>query len=136
MARFLVVAHQTSEAPEFVEAIRRVSLRHPDGEFVLLVPATPVTHLAGWTEGEAYAVASEKAAAARAQLEGAGVTVADVRVGDPNPYDAVLDALMDEDFDEVIVSTLPPGVSRWLGMDLIHRLQRALDLPVTHVIAS
>ena len=50
----------------------------------------------GWTEGEAYAVASKKAIAARPRLEEAGVNVVDVRVGDPRPYDAILDALTDE----------------------------------------
>jgi len=135
VARYLAVAHQTSEAPEFVEALRAAAARDPGAEFVLLVPATPVRHLATWTEGESRAVASEKATAARGRLEKAGVNVVDARVGDPRPFQAVMDALTDESFDEVIVSTFPPGISRWLGTDLINRLQRATDLPITHVIA-
>lgn len=39
-------------------------------------------------------------------------------------------------FDEVILSTLPPGVSRWLKQDLPHRLERHFDIPVTHVIGD
>jgi fructoselysine-6-phosphate deglycase len=41
-----------------------------------------------------------------------------------------------ERFDEIILATLPPGVSRWLGMDLPHRVQRSVDLPVTHVVSE
>jgi hypothetical protein len=135
VARFLAVAHQTSEADEFIEAVRQAAGGDPKAEFVLLVPATPVEHLAGWTEGEAHAVAADKAAAARRRLEATGVNVVDARVGDPRPYDAIMDALADEHFDAVIVSTFPPGMSRWLGMDLINRLRRSTALPITHVIA-
>ena len=38
-------------------------------------------------------------------------------------------------FDRIIVSTFPPGISRWLGADLINRLGRSVDIPVTHVVA-
>jgi len=135
VARFLAVAHQTSEAEEFVDALRAASSRDPGAEFVLLVPATPVRHLATWTEGESRAVAAEKAAVSRRRLEQAGVNVVDARVGGPQPFQAIMDALTGEVFDEIIVSTFPPGISRWLGTDLINRLQRAIDLPITHVIA-
>ena len=35
-----------------------------------------------------------------------------------------------------IVSTLPSHLSRWLRLDLPHRVERATGLPVTHVVAS
>ncbi len=135
MARFLAVAHQTSEADEFVEGVRAAAARNPEAEFVLLVPATPVSHLGAWTEGESHAVASSKAAAARMRLESLGVNIVDARVGDGDPYVAILSALSDEDFDEILVSTFAPGISRWLKADLISRLRDSIDLPLTHVIA-
>ncbi|MDH3499972.1 MAG: hypothetical protein OEM97_07610 [Acidimicrobiia bacterium] len=49
---------------------------------------------------------------------------------------AVLDAVDSEDFAAVIVATFPPGVSQWLAADLIHRLERTVDLPITHVVAG
>ncbi|MPZ89988.1 MAG: hypothetical protein GEU81_18460, partial [Nitriliruptorales bacterium] len=52
-----------------------------------------------------------------------------------DPLDAVHRALAGSAFDEVIVCTLPPGISRWLGRDLPHRLATSLDIPVTHLIA-
>jgi GABA permease len=57
-------------------------------------------------------------------------------VGDSQPFDAIMDILGDEQFDEIIVSTFPPGISRWLKADLIRRLERATDIPVTHLIAN
>jgi hypothetical protein len=35
----------------------------------------------------------------------------------------------------VIVSTLPRGVSRWLGVNVVRRIA-ALGLPTTHVVAG
>jgi nucleotide-binding universal stress UspA family protein len=133
MTRLLAVAHQTAETDEFLEAVR--SAAASDCEVVLLIPATPVKHLTSWTSGESRAIAREKADAVRRLLQGSGVTVSDARVGDPDPYQAILDVVAIDDFDRVIVSTFPPGISRWLGADLINRLGRSLDMPITHIVA-
>jgi hypothetical protein len=50
-------------------------------------------------------------------------------VGDSDPFVAARDLLAGGDFDEVIVSTLPEHVSRWLGRDLPHRIEQ-LGVPV------
>ena len=39
-------------------------------------------------------------------------------------------------FDEIIVSTLPTGSSRWLGLDLPHRLEKLTSVPVRHVVSQ
>ena len=39
-------------------------------------------------------------------------------------------------WDHVLVSTLAPGVSRWVKMDVVSRLSRELPVPVTHVAAD
>ena len=39
-------------------------------------------------------------------------------------------------YDAVIVSTLAPGVSRWLQQGLPGRIQRMLEVPVIHVTAE
>jgi nucleotide-binding universal stress UspA family protein len=133
MTLLLAVAHQTAETAEFLEAVR--SAAGDDSEVVLLIPATPVRHLTSWTSGESRAIARMKADSARRLLEENGVAVIDAQVGDPDPYQAILDVVEVADFDRVIVSTFPPGISRWLGADLINRLGRSLDIPLTHVIA-
>jgi hypothetical protein len=135
MARILAVAHQTAETRESVAAIKAAAEAEAGTEFVLLVPATHVTHLATWTEGESHAVAAKRASTARSVLEQAGVKVAEVRVGDADPYQAVMDALAGGRFDGIIVSTFPPGISRWLGVDLINRLRHATNISITHLVA-
>lgn len=60
--------------------------------------------------------------------------VADGEVGDIHPLRAIGDVPAREDFDEIIISTLPQGISRWLKMDLPDRVARRFDLPVTHVV--
>jgi hypothetical protein len=49
---------------------------------------------------------------------------------------AVGDVLRREEYDEIILSTLPPGASKWLKRDLPHKLARQYQLPVTHVVGS
>jgi hypothetical protein len=70
-------------------------------------------------------------------LIASGVPVRDVLVGDPDPMLAVGDELaVRPDVDGIIVSTFPPGRSRWLSLDLPTRLERTTGLPVTHVIVD
>jgi len=137
MSRLLAVAHQTSESPEFVEAVARTAMAGREvHDVVLLIPATPVRHIATWTEGEAEVVAKERAERAAERLRGEGVSVVDVLIGDAHPYEAVIDALVGNEFAAVIIATFPPGVSRWLGMNAIQRLQRTINVPVVHVVAK
>jgi hypothetical protein len=56
-------------------------------------------------------------------------------VGDPEPLNAVQDAVNLQGFDEIIISTLPTHLSRWLRLDLPHKLG-GLGLPVTTVTAN
>ena len=58
---------------------------------------------------------------------------ADGEVGDRDPVMAVRDALRRHEVDEVIVSTLPRGLSRWLGEDVPARLRDSVRVPVTVV---
>ena len=61
---------------------------------------------------------------------------ADGAVGDPNPMVAIERAIAKQEFDEIILSTLPPGISRWLAMDLPHRIRRKTNVPLTVIAAS
>ena len=56
-------------------------------------------------------------------------------IGDAEPLMAVQDAVNLGDYDEIIISTLPLGISRWLKLDLVSKA-RGLGLPVTHVAAT
>jgi hypothetical protein len=70
------------------------------------------------------------------RMRSAGLDVEDGKVGDPDPIAAVQDEVNFAKYDEVVVSTLPGGVSKWLKLDLPHRVGRTTGLPVTHVTAS
>ena len=61
---------------------------------------------------------------------------ADGVVGDANPVRAIDDVLIAQPYDEIILSTLPSGVSRWLKLDLPHRVEQRFELPVTTVISQ
>ena len=137
MARYLVVAHQTADSPELLAELRRAQADDPTSTFVLLVPATPIQHLGGWTEGESRSVAAEAGTRAQEELSRHGVQLLDVRVGDADPVEAAADEWnLRPDYDEVILSTLPAGISRWLKGDATNRLTKRLDLPVKHVVAE
>lgn len=151
MRRILVVANQTLGG----EALRKeIRTRINDGpcSFHVVVPQTVPSDLAvGWLP-EDPAVGADLRARVREQAfeeaeqraqgrltlllndirdEGAK---ADGELGDPDP-DRAIDAVLGKGFDEVLLSTLPTRLSRWLRMDLPSRLERRLDIPVTTVIA-
>lgn len=134
-AHVLVVANRTAESDELLAALRE---RAEEGatRFTLLVPATPhgVAWAADMHSGSHEAEAHMNRAVER--LRGAGLEV-DGLVGDPDPVAAVQDAVNTEGpFDAAIVSTLPTHVSRWLKLDLPHRVERSTGLPVRHVEAQ
>ena len=58
-------------------------------------------------------------------------------MGDADPVEAAADEWnLRPDYDEVILSTLPAGISRWLKGDATNRLTKRLNLPVTQVVAE
>lgn len=132
--RILVVANRTADSPDLIATLRQQSVRAPSS-FTLLVPAVP--HGLAWAAdmkaGWAEAVGRAERAADR--IRQAGLELEEVIVGDPDPFAAVGDVLHAREFDEVVVSVLPRGLSRWLAMGLPSRLRRAIDLPVRQVSA-
>jgi hypothetical protein len=133
MRRYLIVANQTLGGEHLLEHVReRVDGDEP-AAFHVLVPATAHEHVFH-SEGEARAIAQRRLDGAIARFGELGVTVTG-EVGDANPYYAIADVLRRGTFDEIILSTLPLGPSRWLRQDLPHRLRRVTHTPVVHVVA-
>jgi hypothetical protein len=138
MARHLIVAHQTAASRELVERVRELATSDPQAEFVLLVPATPTSHLLTWEEGEARQLAAQRARDASETLRrDAGVELVAARVGSHSPLEAVGDELREHPgYAGIVLSTFPPGLSRWLKGDLPNQLRRRYRLPVEHVVAA
>ena len=138
MRRYLVVSNQTLSSEALVEKVRSCLAAGPS-QFHVVVPATHTQdhdHQLTWTEGHDRAVAKDRLDAALRILSGLGAD-ATGEVGDSRPLDAMRDAVLSNPpFDEILLFTLPPGVSRWLHQDLPNRARRALGLPVTHVVAE
>ena len=136
LARYLVIAHQTAESPELLAAMRDIAKNDDHAAFILLVPATPLAHLGMVTTDVAAAVAEETATRARAHFRDSGIVLEDVRTCDPHPVLAVTQEMSaNPNYAGLIVSTFPAGISRWLRMDAVSRIERAVDIPVTHVAA-
>jgi GABA permease len=147
--RCLVIANQTLAEAELTEAIRQ-RLEAGPSSFYLLVPNTDHGDLAAiLARGAPIAPAAGDATVDVLATEHAqhrlGQLLDDLRrldadvdgdLGDADPLKAATGLLERQQFDEIILSTLPQPISRWLGMDLPHRLQRHSGLPVTTIITK
>ena len=130
--RYLVVGSQTLRSARLLRELKTCASRGP-AQFHVVVPAEKRHGHASSSESEARAVSQQRLDAALAEFSAAELAV-DGEVGKANLLDAVHDALDRADYDEIILSTLPPGLSRWIHLDLARRLQRRYALPMRHVV--
>jgi hypothetical protein len=134
MAKVLVVANRTAGCDELQQALAERAAEGNDVQFTLVVPsahgfAKATDPDVGIADAEHHVqIALEKMREAGLEVEG--------RLGDPDPVAAVQDAANAETFDELIVSTLPTHLSKWLHLDLPRKAAHATGLPVTHVVGS
>lgn len=153
MGRYLIVANQTLGG---VALQRKVAERieHGEGRFYVVVPMVePEREVVNWAPQDPMfgvpvhtEVSEDALEEARDRSEHRLRTMiekiftlggdADGEVGDTDPVRAVESVLDREVFDEVLVSTLPAGLSRWIKMDLPSRIDRMTDCPVTTVEAD
>jgi hypothetical protein len=134
-ARILVVANKTAATPALLEAVRERASRGPC-EFTLLVPnTTHGLHKVVDPEDQSQNEAETTIELALPLLEQAAGTQVDAMIGVPEPLAAIQDAVNLHGFDELIISTLPSKVSKWLKLDLPHKAA-GLGLPVTTVTAQ
>ena len=85
--------------------------------FHVVVPATPVQGGFTWDEDKARAERRRRLDAFMDHLRALGAE-ATGEIGSRDPIEAARDALRGHPVDEIILSTLPPGISRWLGQDV------------------
>jgi hypothetical protein len=129
MARILVLANKTAESPELLDAMRTKGTDH---DYVLIVPASGGVLEKAADPDAARAHTQPHLDAALDKFRSEGFTI-EGSVGDSDPVAAVQDAHNFGEFDEIIISTLPLRVSKWMKLDLPSKAQRATGLPVTHI---
>ena len=128
--RVLVLANRTADSPQLRDALLERRDRGPI-EVTLLVPAA-------WEAQDPHGgveTGRRRVRAALANLRDTGLEVR-CHLGDADPVTALREAWDPERYDEVIVSTLPSRVSRWLQIDLPRRAGKITGVAVTHVEAA
>lgn len=134
-ARVLLVANRTATTEGLLDAVRARAQRGP-ATFHLVVPAHPhgLHKLVDPQDGDA-GEGERRLAEALPRLSDAAGSEVTGHVGDHEPLMAIEDALHHAPYDEILISTLPRRLSRWLRLDLVSKA-RATGLPVTHVEAA
>ena len=120
----LVIANRTADSDQLLEALEKRARGGPV-KFTLLVPCGP--------SGRDGARGRLESAVAR--MRKAGLEVEGDLGRDSDPLAAAHQAWDPAKYDEIVVCTLPTGVSKWLQVDLPHRVAKLTDAPVTHVVA-
>ena len=122
----LVVANVTATSDDLVRALAERAEREPTS-FMLIIPATPA--------GGGRAAATEQLTEALGVLTGAGLEIQG-EVGHADPIVAVTDVWDPRGYDEIIVSTLPMRLSKWMHAGLPERISRVTGAPVSHVVSQ
>lgn len=142
----LVVANETLGGRELLLELEQMNEPRGSTRFHVLVPATRVdlSIKSGETDAQGRPIIDHRAQdLARHRLQ-AALTLLDAQgaeatgeTGPADPFTAIARVLQRPNmYEEIILSTLPTGTSRWLRMDLPHRLQRKFDLPIRHIASA
>lgn len=122
----LVVANVTATSHELLDGLKARAQREP-ATFTLIIPAT---HTAG-----GHAAAAQQLAEAVELMRDAGLEV-EGSVADADPFVAVAESWDPKRYDEIIITTLPTGVSKWLQADLPQRVAKLTGALVTHIVSQ
>jgi hypothetical protein len=134
MKRILVVANETVAGKALIDAVKR----HAEGDEVhvhVICPQNQPKHGYVIYEDHVRDATQNRLEMTLALLREEGIE-ADGRVMDPDPYSAIMDALGEEQYDEIIISTHPETRSGWLRQGLVDRVHRASGRPVEHVVVD
>jgi GABA permease len=134
-SRVLVVANETVGSEQLLEELRRIPNR-TKAKYLVLVPAQ-VIHTGGgpvWSEESVRAAAQRRLNGTMEVLRSEGLEVEGV-VGDYRPVQAIELASAVFKPDLVVISTHPPGRSRWLRENIVERARQRVKVPVRHVVS-
>jgi hypothetical protein len=135
MTEVLVVANETVGGRRLLEVLRQRAKVHESLHVRLVVPQNRPRHGSVIYVDTARAAAQTRLELGLALLLEEGID-ATGEVGDPDAFEATMDAIGDRRPDEIIISTLPATASGWLRRDLVERVAEASGLPVQHVVTD
>ncbi|MDA3040694.1 MAG: dodecin domain-containing protein [Actinomycetota bacterium] len=150
--RYLIVANETL-AGELVPALVADRVKAGPSEFHILVPSSPSRDtqrlralvgdpVSGYSSVDLVGLQEAQAQDRERAVERLDTFIdrlSDFRamitseIGRPDPFAAITQVMGRSSFDEIIISTAQPGVSRWLKLDLPSRVQRSFPIPVVVV---
>jgi hypothetical protein len=127
VSRYLIVTHKTAFSAELQDKVAELIARDASAEFAILVPWDDESvDDAGWRAERAQRLLEETLSA----------KVVGISVGSCDPLQDIGEELgAGPAYDALVICTLPPGVSRWLRLDLVHQAERKYGLPIIHVVA-
>ena len=134
MKRILVVANETVAGKPLIDAVRD----RAGGDEVdvhVICPQNQPKHGYVIYDSMVREAAENRLRMTLALLHEAGIE-ANGEVMDPDPYAAIMDALGEQDYEEIIISTHPETRSGWLREGLVDRVRRAARRPVEHVVVD
>jgi len=132
--RILVVANETVGGTTLIEAVR-LHTDEREATVHVICPQNQPKHGYVIYDGTVREAAENRLRLTLAQLDEIGVK-ATGEVMDPDPYSAIMDAVGEQDYDEILISTHPETRSGWLRQDLITRVAQATRRPVEHVVVD
>jgi hypothetical protein len=135
MKRILVVANETVAGRPLIDAVKWRAGGDEDIHVHVICPQNEPKHGFVVHDEHIRDAAQNRLDMTLALLRDAGIE-ADGEIMDPDPYSAVMDALGEQDYDEIIVSTHPETRSGWLRQGLVDRLARATRRDVEHVVVD
>ncbi len=134
MKRILVVANETVAGKPLIDAVRERAAGD-EVDVHVICPQNQPRHGYVIYESTVRDAAENRLKMTLALMHEAGIE-ADGEVMDPDPYAAVMDALGEQDYDEIVISTHPETRSGWLREGLVDRVRRASHRPVEHVVVD
>ena len=134
MKRVLVVANETVAGKPLIDAVRKQA-QGDEVHVHVISPQNQPKHGYVIYDEHVRDAAQNRLEMTVALLREAGIE-ADGEVMDPDPYSAVMDAVGEQDYDEIVISTHPETRSGWLRQGLVDRVARATRRPVEHVVVD
>jgi hypothetical protein len=126
----LAVANRTASGDELLEALRRRAEEFTKEDqrqlFIVVVPQEG-------GEGHAARRARTRLKLVLDRLRVRGLYAAGM-IGDPDPYNAIMNALQYFRVDDIVISTYAETKSGWMRANLVERVERATGKPVEHVV--